>query len=78
MKINNKYLHIAIIVIGIIFISLGAFHTNLWFDESYSVGMANHSFEEIWTIGSHDVHPVLYYWILRRAGTLTGGGDFNI
>ncbi len=74
MKINNKYLHIAIIVIGIIFISLGAFHTNLWFDGSYSVGMANHSFEEIWTIGSHDVHPVLYYWILRIAGTLTGGG----
>ena len=31
--------HIAVIVIGIIFVSLGAFHSNLWFDESYSVGL---------------------------------------
>lgn len=73
MKINNKHLHIAIIVIGIIFLLLGAFHTNLWFDESYSVAMASHDFGEIWTIGSHDVHPVLYYWILRIVGLLTGG-----
>lgn len=74
MKISNKKLHIIIIVVGIIFICLGAIHTNLWFDESYSVGMANHNFDEIWTIGSHDVHPVLYYWILRITAILTGGG----
>jgi len=73
VKINKKYLHIAIIVIGIIFVSLGAFHTNLWFDESYSVAMANHNFEEIWTIGSSDVHPILYYWMLRIVNLLTGG-----
>ena len=35
----NKW-HIAIIVIGIIFISLSAFHTNTWFDENYSVAIA--------------------------------------
>ena len=41
--------HIAVIVIGIIFVSLGAFHSNLWFDESYSVGLARHTFGEIWS-----------------------------
>lgn len=62
---NTKVIHIAIIVLGIIFISLAAFHNSIWFDESYSVAISNHSFGEIWTIGGHDVHPVLYYWILH-------------
>ena len=67
MKIRTKKekLHIAIIVIGIIFISLSAFHSNIWFDEAYSVGMAERTMKEIWDIGGHDVHPVLYYWMLR-------------
>lgn len=62
---RTKYLHIAIIVLGIIFISVPIFHNNLWFDESYSVGMASKSFVDIWQIGSNDVHPILYYWILH-------------
>ena len=61
--ITLKQWHIAVIVIGIIFVSLGAFHNNLWFDESYSVGLARHTFGEIWSIGGHDVHPILYYWM---------------
>ena len=66
-----KYAHIAIIVLGAIFISLSIFHSNLWFDESYSVDIAKHSFSEIWTIGSHDVHPILYYFILHIVGMIT-------
>ena len=71
-KINLKYVHIAIIIIGIIFISLSAFHTGLWFDESYSVGMAGHSFKDIWLIGKNDVHPILYYWILHILNLIFG------
>lgn len=71
--ITLKQWHIAVIVIGIIFVSLGAFHSNLWFDESYSVGLARHSFGEIWSIGGHDVHPILYYWMLRIVYLITGG-----
>lgn len=62
-KIKN--IHIAIIIAGIIFSCLSIFHPNLWFDEAYSVGIANKSFADIWTIGGNDVHPVLYYWILH-------------
>ena len=64
-KINLKFIHIAIIVVGIIFISLSIFHTNMWFDESYSIAMTRHSFAEIWKIGGHDVHPILYYYCLH-------------
>ena len=75
-KIKNitlKQWHIALIIIGIIFVSLVAFHTNMWFDESYSVGMARQTFGDIWNIGGHDVHPVLYYWMLKIISLITGG-----
>ena len=75
-KIKNiplKQWHILIIVIGIIFVSLGAFHSNAWFDENYSVALAKHTFSEIWSIGGNDVHPVLYYWCLHIVYLITGG-----
>lgn len=70
---NNqiKKLHIAIIIIGIIFIFSSVFHSNVWFDEAYSVGMADHTFSEIWKIGGNDVHPILYYWMLHIIALLT-------
>ena len=62
---KSKILHIAIIILGTIFVLIPAFHTNIWFDESYSVAIANKSFSDIWTITGHDVHPALYYWMLH-------------
>lgn len=65
MKNKTKYIHIAIIIIGTIFLSICAFHISLWFDESYSVGIAKHNFADIWVITGNDVHPALYYWALH-------------
>ena len=62
---KTKVIHLSIIILGIIFILIPAFHTNIWFDESYSIAIANKSFSEIWTITGHDVHPALYYWMLH-------------
>ena len=70
-----KYLHIAIIIVGIIFIALNIFHSNLWFDESYSLAISKHSFSEIWSIGANDVHPILYYFVLHIVGMIT---NYNI
>ena len=69
---RNKILNISIIIIGTIFLLLSAFHTNIWFDESYSVSIANHNFAEIWKISSYDVHPIFYYWILRIINLIFG------
>ena len=67
----NKYIHILIIIIGTLFTLLSCLHDNLWFDESYSVAMASHPVNEIWTIGSYDVHPILYYILLRIVAIIT-------
>ena len=60
-----KYIHIVVIILGIIFMSLSIFHTNMWFDESYTIGIVRHSFSEIWNITSYDVHPPFYYFCLH-------------
>ena len=73
MNIEKKdILHIAIIVIGMIFLAIPIFHSNLWFDECYSVAICNHTFKEIWTIGANDVHPILYYWVLHIINLIFG------
>lgn len=72
-NINLKYIYIAIIVLGAIFSILPCFHKNLWFDESYSIALCNHPFNELWTIGSHDVHPVLYYIMIKIIMMITNG-----
>lgn len=72
LKIETKHAHILIIILGIIFILLAAFHEDIWFDESYSVAIANHSFTEIWNITGNDVHPALYYWMLHLLQLIFG------
>lgn len=62
---KTKYCHIAIIILGIIFIYISAFHADIWFDESYSVAIAKHNFIDIWNITGNDVHPPVYYWMLH-------------
>ncbi len=72
-NIDSKYIFLMVIVLGAIFDILPCFHENLWFDESYSVAISNHPFQEIWTIGSHDVHPVLYYIMIKFIMMITNG-----
>lgn len=72
MKLDTKKLHIAMIILGSIFILLSGFHSSLWFDETYSVALANHNISEIWSIGGNDVHPILYYIGLRILNLIFG------
>ena len=72
-RISLKVLHMIIMIIGTIFIFLSVFHTNIWFDEAYSVGIANQTIVDVWKVGGNDVHPVLYYWLLRIVNILTAG-----
>ena len=70
--ISSKPFHIALLIVGTLYLLTDAFHGNIWFDESYSVGVANHTFADIWTYSSGDVHPVLYYWALHVLNLIFG------
>ncbi len=58
-------IHVAVLVAGAAMLVASAFHGAVWFDESYSIAIAWHSFADIWRIGANDVHPVLFYWCLH-------------
>lgn len=68
----NPRFHIVLLIAGSLFLLTDAFHGNIWFDESYSVGIANHSFADIWYYSSGDVHPVLIYWALHVLNLVFG------
>lgn len=38
---------------------------SVWFDEAYSIALAEHSWGEIVRLTAQDVHPPLYYWLLK-------------
>lgn len=63
--VGSRGFHGLILGLGALFFLTTAFHGNIWFDESYSVAIASHSFVDIWNIGANDVHPVLFYWALH-------------
>ncbi len=70
--VSRRAFHLALLAFGALLFLAGAFHGNVWFDESYSVAIANHSFGEIWNIGSGDVHPILFYWALHVLNLVFG------
>lgn len=49
-----------------------AFTRAIWYDESYSVVLVDHSYADIWKIGAHDVHPIGYYLMLHTVHLLFG------
>lgn len=72
--LNKPSTHGVFIVVGSLFLLLTAFHGNIWFDESYSVAIASQPFSAIWTYGSCDVHPILYYCALHILYLIAGVG----
>ena len=65
MKNHIKQIHISIIVLTFVLLLLGVFNQNLWFDEAYSVGLANQNWGNLIISGAYDVHPILYYMFLK-------------
>lgn len=70
--IEAKSFHIILIILGSILILSSAFFTELWYDESYTIGLVRHNFAEIIEIGSQDVHPILYYLMLKVVMSILG------
>jgi len=44
---------------------LSFYNKTFWYDEAYSIGLIDMSFKDIWNTTALDVHPPLYYYILK-------------
>lgn len=50
-------------------------NTMVWADEAYTFALIRHSFREVWNITAADVHPPLYYFLLKL---LTAPFGYNL
>ncbi len=49
---------------------------SIWFDESFGAYLTRFSFGDIWTLTAADVHPPLYYFLLKIWAGIFGYTDF--
>lgn len=51
-------------------------HQSVWFDEAYSGALVKFNFDEIWSMTAADVHPPLYYFLLKIWSMMFGSADY--
>ena len=72
---NKKALfiaHIILLCVGGVFLLSCNLHQNIWFDESYSVALARTGFLDLIRDATEDVHPLLYYILLKLWSLIAG------
>lgn len=55
-----------------------ALKTNVWADEAYTFAMVRHSFADIWRITAADVHPPLYYFLVKIFTSPFGYSQYSV
>ena len=65
-------IHIGLLLFGFIFFISCAFYKSMWFDEAYTLALVKQSIFNIINITSYDVHPPLYYLILKIMSFIFG------
>lgn len=65
-------IYILLLVFSAIFIYFNINHQNFWYDEAFSLHLIKVSYAQIWTTTADDVHPPLYYWMLKFFSNIFG------
>lgn len=81
IKNGNKFevYSISLILIYFIVISyINLINKTVWYDEAYSIALIKYSYQEIWNITASDVHPPLYYFLLKSFSSIFGNSLFSL
>ena len=75
-KCRSKIAFLGIIsgFLSIVFLTISK--ASIWFDEAFSAYIIRFNFAEIWHYTSVDVHPPLYYFLLKIWSVFFGSSDF--
>ncbi|MCL1839807.1 glycosyltransferase family 39 protein [Candidatus Saccharibacteria bacterium] len=79
-KHERKIQILAPTVFGILYIVLCAVNLrqSVWFDESYGAYLTRFDPGQIWSMTTADVHPPLYYFLLKLWSGIFGSTDFGM
>lgn len=68
-----------LIVIEVLVLLYNSYVTHsFWYDEAYTIALIKYSFPDIWKITTIDVHPPLYYFMLKIFCALFGDLRFSM
>lgn len=59
-------------IVFLLMIILSVFHKTVWVDETYSLSIIKHSYTKLLQLASMDVHPPLYYMLLKLSVDIFG------
>lgn len=72
-KNQNTVLLFSLLIIGSCYLLYHCFYTAFWYDEAYTINLVRHSFGHLWHVTANDVHPPLYYILLKLYTYIVGG-----
>lgn len=76
---HSSSLSIILVLLGFIMLLFNDFLNNtFWYDEAYTIAMMKYSFSDIWQITATDVHPPLYYFMLKTFALVFGYSTFTL
>lgn len=73
---NDWILWGSLFILETVILFFGLTHEGVWYDEACSVGIIRHPLPAIWDIVKGDVHPPLYFYILKVIVMLFGESVF--
>lgn len=65
LKKNWRKIYILLTVTAMAAYAVLSLDRTVWGDEAYTFALIRHSFREIWQITAADVHPPLYYFLMK-------------
>ncbi len=79
IKKHFENFSLLVIVAGFLTLSLSTLSkASIWFDEAFSAYIIRFNFGEIWHYTSVDVHPPMYYFVLKLWSGVFGTSDFAL
>lgn len=79
MKASKITFYSLVVLLGtILFVYLAYRDHTMLYDDAYSIFMTKKSFADILSITSKDVHPPLYYWMLKTFSIVFGDSVFAL
>lgn len=64
-SINSIWIYLVATLAVVVYFLISLHNTVYWFDESYTAALIRYSYLDIWEITGTDVHPPLYYFMLK-------------
>lgn len=70
--LGKRIVAIIFVIVNLIIFALCFLNNNIWYDETFTMALVQHSYRDIWSITAMDVHPPLYYFIVRSCMSIFG------